>query len=133
MSAWVVLGVDDPGNVGAWRLEAERAMAAAGRPGMTDEQVPHRRSGLPPWLSPVLPWPSPVLPVPTRTLSTVPGVQVRLVEERLRRVPLATHLYIPLALFACTSHPHLLPPRYAGSGLRESIHARVPRLPAGPL
>lgn len=39
MSAWVVLGVDDPGHVAAWRLEAERAMAAAGRPGMTDEQV----------------------------------------------------------------------------------------------
>ena len=39
MDAWVVLGVDDPAHVYEWRLQAERAMAAAGRPGMSDEQV----------------------------------------------------------------------------------------------
>jgi pantothenate kinase-related protein Tda10 len=39
MSAWVVMGVDDTGHVGVWRLEAERAMRDAGRPGMSDEQV----------------------------------------------------------------------------------------------
>ena len=39
MDAWVVLGVDDPRIVHTWRLQAERAMAAAGRPGMTDDQV----------------------------------------------------------------------------------------------
>ena len=39
MDAWVVIAVDDPDWVYAWRLQAERAMAAAGRPGMTDEQV----------------------------------------------------------------------------------------------
>ena len=39
MDAWVVLAVDDPGCVYTWRLEAEHAMAAAGRPGMSDAQV----------------------------------------------------------------------------------------------
>ena len=39
MDAWVVLGVEDTSIVYEWRLQAERAMAAAGRPGMTDEQV----------------------------------------------------------------------------------------------
>ena len=39
MDAWVVLGVDDPSVVYTWRLQAERAMAASGRPGMTDDGV----------------------------------------------------------------------------------------------
>ena len=39
MDAWVVLAVDDPNHVYAWRLQAEQAMAAAGRPGMSDAQV----------------------------------------------------------------------------------------------
>jgi hypothetical protein len=37
--AWVVLAVQDPACVFAWRLQAEREMIAAGRPGMSDEQV----------------------------------------------------------------------------------------------
>lgn len=39
MDAWVVVGVDDPAVVYQWRLQAERAMAASGRPGMSDAQV----------------------------------------------------------------------------------------------
>ena len=39
MDAWVVLAVEDPECVYTWRLQAEQAMAAAGRPGMSDEQV----------------------------------------------------------------------------------------------
>jgi D-glycerate 3-kinase len=39
MSAWAVLGVDDANHVFRWRLEAEQAMAAAGRPGMDDDAV----------------------------------------------------------------------------------------------
>lgn len=39
MDAWCVLGLEDKTQVFEWRLEAERKMAAAGRPGMSDEQV----------------------------------------------------------------------------------------------
>jgi len=39
MDAWAVLAVDDVACVYEWRLQAERAMAAAGRPGMSDAQV----------------------------------------------------------------------------------------------
>jgi D-glycerate 3-kinase len=39
MDAWVVLAVDNPRCVYDWRLQAEHAMAAAGRPGMSDAQV----------------------------------------------------------------------------------------------
>ena len=39
MDAWVVVAVDDHEYVFEWRLQAERAMAAQGRPGMSDEQV----------------------------------------------------------------------------------------------
>jgi len=39
MDAWVVLATDDVANVYEWRLQAERAMAASGRPGMSDAQV----------------------------------------------------------------------------------------------
>jgi len=39
MSAWVVVKIDDLDHVYRWRLEAERAMAAAGRPGMDDAGV----------------------------------------------------------------------------------------------
>ena len=39
MDAWVVLAVDNVACVYEWRLQAERAMAAAGRPGMSDAQV----------------------------------------------------------------------------------------------
>ena len=43
MDAWVVLAADDVQSVYEWRLQAERAMIASGRPGMTDDQVlgPH--------------------------------------------------------------------------------------------
>jgi pantothenate kinase-related protein Tda10 len=67
MSAWVVLGVDDPGYVGAWRLEAERAMSHAGRPGMSDEQVStgcRCVAGPPPVSSPSCPF-YPCLPLNT--------------------------------------------------------------------
>ena len=39
MDAWVVLAVDNVACVYEWRLQAERAMAAGGRPGMSDAQV----------------------------------------------------------------------------------------------
>jgi D-glycerate 3-kinase len=39
MDAWVVLAVEDPEWVYRWRLQAEHAMAAKGRPGMSDAQV----------------------------------------------------------------------------------------------
>ena len=39
LDAWVVLAVDDPQCVYNWRLQAEQAMAAQGRPGMSDAQV----------------------------------------------------------------------------------------------
>jgi D-glycerate 3-kinase len=39
MDAWVVQGVDDPSVVFDWRLQAEHAMAAKGKPGMSDAQV----------------------------------------------------------------------------------------------
>lgn len=34
-----MLAIDEPRWVFDWRLEAERAMAAAGRPGMSDAEV----------------------------------------------------------------------------------------------
>ena len=37
--AWVVIRVSDPSWVFAWRLQAEVEMRAAGKPGLTDEQV----------------------------------------------------------------------------------------------
>eukprot|EP00965_Chrysotila_dentata_P136061 4498481-Pleurochrysis_carterae.AAC.1 len=37
--AWVVLALDDVQHVFDWRLQAERAMAAAGKPGMSDAGV----------------------------------------------------------------------------------------------
>jgi D-glycerate 3-kinase len=39
MSAWVVVSIDEYDHVYRWRLEAERAMAASGKPGMSDEQL----------------------------------------------------------------------------------------------
>ena len=39
LDAWVVLALEDPSIVYTWRLQAEQAMAKAGRPGMSDEQV----------------------------------------------------------------------------------------------
>lgn len=39
MSAWIVVSIDDYNHVYRWRLEAEHAMAAKGKPGMTDEQL----------------------------------------------------------------------------------------------
>jgi len=39
LDAWVVLALQDPSIVYTWRLQAEQAMAKAGRPGMSDEQV----------------------------------------------------------------------------------------------
>ena len=39
LSGWVVIGVDDVGHVYKWRLEAERAMVASGKPGMDDAAV----------------------------------------------------------------------------------------------
>ena len=39
MDAWIVIAADDVQSVYTWRLQAEQAMAAAGRPGMSDAQV----------------------------------------------------------------------------------------------
>ena len=39
MSAWVVVSIDEHAHVYRWCLEAERAMAARGKPGMSDEQI----------------------------------------------------------------------------------------------
>ncbi|CAK0882900.1 unnamed protein product [Prorocentrum cordatum] len=39
VDAWCVVAVDDIERVYGWRLQAERAMAAEGRPGMDDEAV----------------------------------------------------------------------------------------------
>uniref|UniRef100_A0A7S0L905 Phosphoribulokinase/uridine kinase domain-containing protein n=1 Tax=Coccolithus braarudii TaxID=221442 RepID=A0A7S0L905_9EUKA len=39
LDSWVVLAVDDIEHVFNWRLQAERGMAATGRPGMSDEEV----------------------------------------------------------------------------------------------
>jgi D-glycerate 3-kinase len=39
VGAWVVLQVQDPTVVYTWRLQAERAMIAAGKSGLTDMQV----------------------------------------------------------------------------------------------
>lgn len=37
--AWLVVRVDDPSYAHRWRLQAEQAQRAAGRPAMTDEEV----------------------------------------------------------------------------------------------
>jgi len=39
LDAWCVIGLDDLSRVFEWRLEAEQKMAAAGRPGMSDDAV----------------------------------------------------------------------------------------------
>ncbi|XP_024545180.1 D-glycerate 3-kinase, chloroplastic [Selaginella moellendorffii] len=39
VDSWIIVKVDDPGWVYEWRLEAEIAMKAKGKPGMSDEQV----------------------------------------------------------------------------------------------
>lgn len=39
VDSWLVIQVDDPNFVYDWRLQAEVRMRAAGKPGMTDEQV----------------------------------------------------------------------------------------------
>ena len=39
VDAWLVVRVGSPDWVYAWRLQAEHAMLATGRPGMTDEQA----------------------------------------------------------------------------------------------
>lgn len=39
MDAWLVLAVESPAVVQRWRLQAEQQMRAAGRGGLTDEQV----------------------------------------------------------------------------------------------
>lgn len=39
LDAWCVIGLEDKSHVFEWRLEAERKMAASGRPGMTDDAV----------------------------------------------------------------------------------------------
>ena len=39
LAAWVVVAIDDVQHVYRWRLEAEQAMKASGRDGMTDEEV----------------------------------------------------------------------------------------------
>ena len=39
VDAWLVVRVGSPDWVYRWRLQAEHAMLATGRPGMTDEQV----------------------------------------------------------------------------------------------
>ena len=39
MNSWVVVSIEDCNQVFQWRLEAEQAMKASGKDGMTDEQV----------------------------------------------------------------------------------------------
>jgi D-glycerate 3-kinase len=39
VDCWLVVKVADPVYVYKWRLQAEHAMLATGKPGMTDEQV----------------------------------------------------------------------------------------------
>jgi len=39
VDAWVVLALSDRHHVFEWRLQAEQAMAAAGRPGMSDQAI----------------------------------------------------------------------------------------------
>ena len=39
VDAWLVVKVSNPQWVYAWRLQAEHAMLATGKPGMTDDQV----------------------------------------------------------------------------------------------
>ena len=39
MDSWLVVQVEDPTYVFKWRLQAEHAMRASGKSGMTDEQV----------------------------------------------------------------------------------------------
>ena len=41
VDAWLVVKVGTPEWVQRWRLQAEHAMRDSGKPGMTDEQVPH--------------------------------------------------------------------------------------------
>lgn len=41
MDAWVVLEVESPKSVYEWREEAEAMMRAAGKPAMTQDQVPY--------------------------------------------------------------------------------------------
>ena len=45
VGAWLVVDAPDPACVYAWRLQAEVAMRASGRGGMTDEQVREEREG----------------------------------------------------------------------------------------
>jgi hypothetical protein len=39
VDAWLVVRIGDPAWVFGWRLQAEEAMRAGGKPGMTDAQV----------------------------------------------------------------------------------------------
>jgi D-glycerate 3-kinase len=39
VDAWLVVKVGSPDWVYSWRLQAEHAMRASGRPGMSDDQV----------------------------------------------------------------------------------------------
>lgn len=40
VDSWLVIKVNDPAYVFTWRQQAEQAMKAAGKAGMTDDQVP---------------------------------------------------------------------------------------------
>ena len=51
VDAWLVVRVGSPDWVYRWRLQAEHAMLATGRPGMTDEQVLKREQTPKPFLS----------------------------------------------------------------------------------
>ena len=39
MDSWLVIRIGDPQWVFRWRLQAEEAMRATGKPGMTDDQL----------------------------------------------------------------------------------------------
>jgi pantothenate kinase-related protein Tda10 len=39
VDSWLVVRIDDPSWVYAWRLQAEERMRASGKPGMTDAQI----------------------------------------------------------------------------------------------
>lgn len=39
VDAWLVVKVKDPNYVFKWRQQAEQAMKASGKPGMSDDQV----------------------------------------------------------------------------------------------
>jgi len=41
LDAFIVMGVEDASQVHAWRLEAEQALRASGRPAMSDDQLRH--------------------------------------------------------------------------------------------